>query len=105
MSTAAPTKKGSARPLIEHLARTTSLNCRQIAQRVGCSTDYAEFIARAVRNGGRVAGPDATVPKFAHHDRHVAAVMAQGGFCAFSEPPGARSAIAVCLPMIWPEAA
>lgn len=39
------------------------------------------------------------MPKFANHDGHVAAVLAAGGFSAFSERPCAGGK-AVCLPLI-----
>ena len=48
-------------------------------------------------------GGDLQVPRFARHDRHVAAVMAQGGFCAFSERRIGREGVAVCLPLTWPK--
>lgn len=50
-------------------------------------------------------GEGAQLPKFAKHGKHVAAVIAQGGFCAFSERRLAGDGMAVCLPLIWPEAA
>lgn len=58
------------------------------------------FRARAARGEG-----DSQIPKFARHDAHVAAVMAQGGFCAFSERRLAGEGMSVCLPLIWPERA
>jgi transposase len=36
---------------------------------------------------------------------HAEAVMAQGGFCAFSERALGPGKWAVCLPLIWPRAA
>ncbi|MFM8938894.1 MAG: hypothetical protein ACKOEY_02530, partial [Phenylobacterium sp.] len=53
--------------------------------------------ARATRGEG-----DRQLPKFAHHDRHVRAVMAQGGFWALSERRIGRDGVAVCLPLIPP---
>ena len=35
-------------------------------------------------------------------ERHAEAVMAQGGFCAFSERALGPGKWAVCLPLIWP---
>jgi len=35
-------------------------------------------------------------------ERHAEAVMAEGGFCAFSEKPLGAGKWAVCLPLIWP---
>ena len=54
------------------------------------------FQARAARGA-------AEAPRFARHEAHVAAVMAQGGFCAFSERRQGRDGWVVCLPLIWPE--
>ena len=53
--------------------------------------------ARAARGEG-----DRQLPKFAHHDRHVRAVMAQGGFWALSERRVGRNGTAVCLPLLPP---
>ncbi|MEI7573653.1 MAG: hypothetical protein WCJ52_11080, partial [Phenylobacterium sp.] len=50
--------------------------------------------ARTARGEG-----DRQLPKFAHHDRHVRAVMAAGGFWAFSERRIGRDGVAVCLPL------
>ena len=48
-------------------------------------------------------GGDLQVPRFARHDRHVADVMAHGGFCAFSERRIGKEHVAVCLPLTWPK--
>ena len=55
------------------------------------------FRARTTRGSG-----DNQLPKFARHDAHVAAVLAAGGFWAFSERRIGRDGVAVCLPMIAP---
>ena len=55
------------------------------------------FRARAARGEG-----DRQLPKFAHHDRHVRAVMAQGGFWSLSERRVGRDGVAVCLPLLPP---
>jgi hypothetical protein len=55
--------------------------------------------ARALRGEG-----DRQLPKFAHHDRHVRAVMDQGGFWSFSERRIGRDRVAVCLPLLPPHA-
>lgn len=47
---------------------------------------------------------DKQLPKFARHERHVAAVMAEGGFWAFSEKRLGKHGMAVCLPLIPPPA-
>ena len=56
------------------------------------------FRARAARGEG-----DRQLPKFAHHERHVRAVMAQGGFWSLSERRTGRDGVAVCLPLRPPE--
>ncbi len=56
-----------------------------------------QFRARTARGGG-----DSQLPKFARHEAHVAAVLAAGGFWAFSERRIGRGGAAVCLPMIPP---
>ena len=56
------------------------------------------FRARVARGDG-----DQQTPKFARHEAHVSAVMAQGGFCAFSERRLAGEGVCVCLPLLWPE--
>ena len=55
------------------------------------------FQARNARGEG-----DRQLPRFAMHDRHVAAVLAQGGFWAFSERRLGKTTVVVCLPMIPP---
>jgi hypothetical protein len=56
------------------------------------------FQAMALRGEG-----DAQRPKFARHEAHVAAIMAQGGFCVLSERRVGRSGVCVGLPLLWPE--
>jgi len=53
------------------------------------------FRARVARGLG-----DRQLPRFAHHDRHVAAILAEGGFWAFSERRVGRDGMAVCLPLV-----
>lgn len=57
----------------------------------------ALFRKRAARGAG-----DRQLPKFARHEAHVAAVLAAGGFWAFSERRIGKDGAAVCLPMIAP---
>lgn len=57
------------------------------------------FRARTARGAG-----DRQLPKFARHDRHVAAVLKAGGFWAFSERRVGRDGVCVCLPLIPPGA-
>jgi hypothetical protein len=55
------------------------------------------FQARVARGAG-----DRQLPKFARHDRHVAAVLAEGGFWALSERRIGRETFAICLPLLPP---
>lgn len=63
----------------------------------------ARRLERAFRARVERAVGDSQTPRFARHEAHVAAVMAQGGFCAFSERRLAGEGVCVCLPLIWPE--
>lgn len=56
------------------------------------------FRARAARGVG-----DSQLPKFARHEAHVAAVMAQGGFWAFSERRIGKDLSVICFPLVGPE--
>ncbi len=56
---------------------------------------------RMVGMVGRANGESEGLPKFARHDAHVAAVMAQGGFGAFTQRVTAMEP-GIGLPMIWP---
>ncbi len=50
---------------------------------------------------------DSSCPAFAHDAKHVAAVMREGGFIAFSDNGNPREALGICLPIVrfQPEAA
>ena len=65
---------------------------------LGLSPAAAERLERLFR--ARAARGDSQTPRFARHDRHVAAVMAEGGFWAFSERRIGGDGVVVCLPMI-----
>lgn len=41
-------------------------------------------------------------PRFVRDEAHVAAVMKEGGFCAFSETRIGKHHMALRLPLIWP---
>ena len=59
-------------------------------------------LERAFR--GQVArGVGEAQPRFAHHERHVAAVLAQGGFPALTETRVGRHGVHVGLPLTWPK--
>ena len=66
--------------------------------------DLAAAAALRLEAAFRAQAPGGEAPKFAFHKAHVAAVMAQGGFCAFSERRVGPDGVAVCLPLIWPRA-
>lgn len=70
--------------------------------RLGLEHADAERLERVFRARTTRGAGDRQLPKFARHDRHVAAVMAQGGFCAFSERRLAGGGVCVCLPLIAP---
>lgn len=72
---------------------------------LGLGSDVARRFEKAFRARTARGGGDAQQPRFARHDAHVAAVMAEGGFCAFSERRLAGEGVSVCLPLIWPERA
>lgn len=55
------------------------------------------FRARTTRGVG-----DSQLPRFARHEAHVAACMAEGGFWALSERRVGKGMVIVCLPMIPP---
>lgn len=42
-------------------------------------------------------------PRFARDEAHVAAALAQGGFCALSEIRIGKHHMALRLPLIWPK--
>lgn len=48
-----------------------------------------------------VTGGEEAQPRFAHHDAHVAAVMAQGGFASFTERPALGGGTRLGLPLAW----
>jgi hypothetical protein len=55
------------------------------------------FRSRVSRGGGEEAQP-----RFARHEAHVAAVMAQGGFPSLTERRRRGRAPSVGLPLVWP---
>ena len=54
--------------------------------------------ARTQRGAG-----DGHLPRFARHEAHCAAVMAEGGFWALSERRIGKDQLVVCLPLIPPK--
>jgi hypothetical protein len=69
---------------------------------LGLAADTAEGLERLLQVRTARGAGDRQLPKFARHDRHVAAVMAQGGFWAFSERRIGKHGMAVCLPLVPP---
>lgn len=68
--------------------------------------DHLEALYRAVATPPAMQR-DNSCPAFAHDDKHVAAVMREGGFIAFSDNGNRREALGICLPIVrfQPEAA
>jgi hypothetical protein len=69
------------------------------ALQAGISGSYGEYLEGLRRRETLGGGGDETAPKFAHHDRCVAALIAAGGYDRLSEKltPGGHVA---CLPLI-----
>lgn len=68
---------------------------------LGLTTGEAQRLERSFR--ASVGVGDIQLPRFARHDAHVAAVMREGGFCAFSERRISKGGVAVSLPLTWPK--
>jgi hypothetical protein len=69
------------------------------ALQAGISGGYGEYLEGLRRRETVGGGEDGTQPKFAHHERCVATLIAAGGYDALSEKltPGGHIA---CLPLI-----
>ncbi len=63
--------------------------------------DHLEALYRAVATHP-AKQRDNSCPAFAHDDKHVAAVMREGGFIAFSDNGNPREALGICLPILAP---
>ena len=70
---------------------------------LGLQVGAARRMERAFRLKAASGAGDIQLPRFARHDAHVAAVMRQGGFCAFSERRVGRDGVAISLPLLWPK--
>jgi hypothetical protein len=68
---------------------------------VGLGEGAARELEAAFQAGRNRPG-DRERPKFARHGAHVAAVLREGGFSAFSERAVGKGLFAVCLPMLKP---
>ncbi len=87
--------------------RAKGMTTAAAAVRAGISGGYGEYLEGLRRREIVGGGDDGSAPKFAHHDRCVAALIAAGGYDALSEKLMAGGHIA-CLPLIRfraPEAA
>ncbi len=65
----------------------------------GISGGYGEYLEGLRRRETFGGGGDETAPKFAHHDRCVAALIAAGGYDRLSERLTPNGHVA-CLPLI-----
>lgn len=83
--------------------RQTGTQAARARVELGLAEDTAEGMERLLQVRTARGAGDRQLPKFARHDRHVAAVMAAGGFWAFSERRIGKHGMAVCLPLIPPE--
>lgn len=70
---------------------------------LGLTAGQAQRLERAFRVKLASGVGDIQLPRFARHDAHVAAVMREGGFCAFSERRVSKDGVAVSLPLTWPK--
>lgn len=82
--------------------RQSGTQAARVRVELGLDDLSAWRMEKAFRHRADRGVGDVQLPKFARHEAHVAAVMAQGGFCAFSERRLGRSHVAVCLPLIRP---
>lgn len=69
---------------------------------LGLPEGVAEGMERLLQVRTARGAGDRQLPRFARHDRHVAAAMAAGGFWAFSEKRIGKHGMAVCLPLVPP---
>jgi hypothetical protein len=79
--------------------RAKGVGTAAAALRAGISGGYGEYLEGLRRRETYGGGDDGTAPKFAHHERCVAALIAAGGYDQLSERlvPGGHIA---CLPLI-----
>lgn len=82
--------------------RQTGTSALRAAAELGLAPGAGRRLEKAFQSQAARAGGDTQTPRFARHSAHVAAVMAQGGFCAFSERRLAGEGVSICLPLIWP---
>ena len=82
--------------------RQTGTQAARARLELGLATVAAERMERLLQARTARGAGDRQLPKFARHDRHVAAIVAEGGFWAFSERRIGKHMMAVCLPLIPP---
>jgi hypothetical protein len=82
--------------------RQTGTQAARARVELGLAEDTAQGMERLLQVRTARGAGDRQLPKFARHDRHVASVMAAGGFWAFSERRIGKHMMAVCLPLIPP---
>lgn len=82
--------------------RQTGTQAARARVELGLAEAVAEGMERVLQARTARGAGDRQLPKFARHDRHVAAVMGEGGFWAFSERRIGKHGMVVCLPLIPP---
>ena len=79
--------------------RSRGIGTAAAAVQAGISVGYGEYLEGLRRRETFGGGDDGSAPKFAHHDRCVAALIAAGGYDRLSEKLTPAGHVA-CLPLI-----
>jgi hypothetical protein len=82
-----------------HALRARGVSTAAAAVQAGISAGYGEYLEGLRRRETLGGGDDGSAPKFAHHDRCVAALIAAGGYDRLSEKLTPAGHVA-CLPLI-----
>lgn len=82
--------------------RQTGTQAARVKLELGLASDEAARLERVLQARVARGAGDRQLPRFARHDDHVAAAMAEGGFWAFSERRIGKSGMVVCLPLVPP---
>lgn len=82
--------------------RQSGTQAARAQMELGLAAGEAAGLERLLQLRTARGAGDKQLPKFARHDRHVAAVLAEGGFWALSERRIGKATIAICLPLIPP---
>jgi hypothetical protein len=80
--------------------RQTGSSPRRAAEQLQLSGESPQRLERAFQARRALGEGDRQLPRFARHDEHVDAVLAEGGFWAFSERRVGHGGLAVCLPLV-----